>query len=107
MPRITRAEEQIVIKVIMATLLAGHRITVYDQDAMLLADSLDSAQIMAAAADTDECAFDIIRYDGYSIGMICFVFGNEGRLDVVTGYTTSLLDLIISAGVPATQFTEI
>ena len=107
MPRITRAEEQIVIKVIMATLLAGHRITVYDQDAMLLADSLDSAQIMAAAADTDECAFDIIRYDGYSIGMICFVFGNEGRLDVITGYTTSIENLVISAGVPATQFTEI
>ena len=107
MPRITRAEEQIVINVIMATLLAGHRITVYDQDAMLLADSLDSAQIMAAAADTDECAFDIIRYDGYSIGMICFVFGNEGRLDIIPGYTTSVLDLIISAGVPATQFTEV
>ena len=69
MPRITRAEEQIVIKVIAATLLAGHRITVYDQDAMLLADSSDSAQIMAAVADTDECAFDIIRHDGYSVGM--------------------------------------
>jgi len=107
MPRITRAEEQIVIKVIATTLLAGHRITVYDQDVMLLANSWDSAQIMAAVADTDECAFDIIRYDGYSIGMICFVFGNEGRLDVITGYTTSAEDLIISAGVPATQFTEI
>ena len=107
MPRITRAEEQIVIKVIMATLLAGHRITVCDQDAILVTNSLDSAQIMAAAADTDECAFDIIRYDGYSIGMICFVFGNEGRLDVIAGYTTSVEDLIISAGVPATQFTEV
>ena len=107
MPRITRAEEQIVIKVIMATLLAGHRITVCDRDAILVTNSLDSAQIMAAAADTDECAFDIIRYDGYSIGMICFVFGNEGRLDVITGYTTSIENLVISAGVPATQFTEI
>ena len=65
------------------------------------------AQLMAAAADTDECAFDIIRYDGYSIGLIYFVFGNEGRLDVITGYTTSTEDLIISAGVPATQFTEV
>ena len=107
MPRITRAEELIVIKVIMATLLAGHRITVCDRDAILVTNSVDSAQIMAAAADTDECAFDIIRYDGYSIGMIDFVFGNEGRLDVITGYTTSVEDLVISAGVPATQFTEI
>ena len=107
MPRITRAEELIVIKMIMATRLAGHRITVCDRDAILVTNSLDSAQIMAAAADTDECAFDIIRYDGYSIGMICFVFGNEGRLDVITGYTTSIENLVISAGVPATQFTEI
>ena len=107
MPRITRAEEQIVIKVIAATLLAGHRITVCDQDTILLTNSYDSAQIMAAAADTDECGFDIIRHDGYSIGLIYFVFGNEGRLDVITDYTTSVEDLIISAGVPATQFTEI
>ena len=107
MPRITRAEEQIVTKVVAATLLAGHRITVCDQDAILLTDSLDSAQIMAAVVDTDECGFDIIRHDGYSIGLIYFVFGNEGRLDVITGYTTSAEDLIISAGVPATQFTEI
>ena len=107
MPRITRAEEQIVIKVIATVLLAGHRITVCDQDAILVTNSLDSAQIMAAVVDTDECAFDIIRHDGYSIGMIYFVFGNEGRLDVITDYTTSVLDLIISAGVPATQFTEV
>lgn len=107
MPRITRAEEQIVIKVIAATLLAGHRITVCDQDAILVTNSLDSAQIMAATADTDECAFDIIRHDGYSIGLIYFVFGNEGRLDVITGYTTSVEDLIISASIPATQLTEI
>ena len=107
MPRITRAEELIVIKVIMATLLAGHRITVCDQEAVLVTNSIDSAQIMAAIADTDECAFDIIRYDGYSIGLIYFVFGNKGRQNVITDYTTSVEDLLDSAGVPATQFTEI
>lgn len=107
MPRITRAEEQIVTKVVAATLLAGHRITVCDQEAVLVTNSVDSAQIMAAIADTDECAFDIIRYDGYSIGLIYFVFGNKGRQNVITDYTTSVEDLIISAGVPATQFTEI
>jgi hypothetical protein len=107
MPRITRTEEQIVIKVIMATLLAGHRITVCDQDAILVTNSLDSAQIMAAVADTDECAFDIIRHDGYSIGLIYFVFGNKGRQNVITDYTTTVEDLLASAGVPATQFTEV
>ena len=107
MPRITRAEELIVIKMIMATRLAGHRITVCDRDAILVTNSLDSAQIMAAAADTDECAFDIIRYDGYSIGMIYFVFGNEGRLDAVTGYTADVADLILAAGIPANQFRRV
>ena len=34
-----------------------------------MTNSLDSAQIMAAVVDTDECAFDIIRHDGYSVGM--------------------------------------
>lgn len=107
MPRVTRDEEQIVIKVIAATLLAGHRITVCDQNAILVTNSSDSAQIMAAVADTDDCAFDIIRYDGYSIGLIYFVFGNKGRQNVITDYTTSVEDLLDSAGVPATQFTEI
>jgi hypothetical protein len=107
MPRITRAEEQIVIKVIAATLLAGRRITVCDQDAILVTDSVDSAQIMAAVVDTDECAFDIIRHDGYSIGLIYFVFGSNGRQNVITDYTTSVDDLLASAGVPATQFTEV
>ena len=106
MPRITRTEEQIVIKVIMATLLAGHRITVCDQEAVLVTNSVDSAQIMAAVADTDECGFDIIRHDGYSIGVIYFVFGNKGRQNVITDYTTTVEDLLTSAGVPATQFTE-
>jgi hypothetical protein len=93
--------------VIAATLLAGRRITVCDQDAILVTDSVDSAQIMAAAADTDECAFDIIRYDGYSIGLIYFVFGNKGRQNAITGYTASSTICWPRAGVPATQFRRV
>ena len=107
MPRITRTEEQIVIKVIMATLLAGHRITVCDQEAVLVTNSVDSAQIMAAIADTDECEFDVIRHDGYCIGSIYFFFGNKKRQYVIASYTTAVEDLLASAGVPATQFTEV
>ena len=107
MPRITRAQEQIVIKIIMATLLAGHRITVCDQEAVLVTNSVDSAQIMAAIADTDQCEFDVIRHDGYCIGSIYFFFGNKRRQYVIASYTTAVEDLLASAGVPATQFTEV
>ena len=107
MPRITRTEEQIVIKVIMATLLAGHRITVCDQEAVLVTNSVDSAQIMAAVADTDECGFDIIRHDGYCIGMICFAFGDKKRQNVITGYTPAIKYLLVNANVLAPQFSEI
>ena len=106
MPRITRTEEQIVIKVIMATLLAGHRITVGDQEAVLVTNSVDSAQIMAAIADTDQCEFDVIRHDGYCIGSIYFIFGSEWRKNVIASYTTAVEDLLASANVPAPQFTE-
>ena len=92
----------------MALLLSvAQRVTVCDQEAVLVTNSVDSAQIMAAVADTDECGFDIIRHDGYSIGVIYFVFGNKGRQNVITDYTPTVEDLLASAGVPATQFTEV
>ena len=106
MPRMTHAEEQIVTKVVAATLLAAYRIVVWDPDAVILSNrSTDTAQIVAAAADTDQCLFDIFHYDGNSLGCIWFTFGRK-RSSPIIAWNASLNDLLLNAGCRPAQFTE-
>lgn len=107
MPRMTYAEEQIVTRIVAATLRAAYRIVVWDPDAIILSDrSTNTAQIVAAAANTDRCLFDIFHYNGHALGCIWFAFGKE-KSNPIIAWNASLNDLLLNAGCRPTQFTEV
>jgi hypothetical protein len=106
MQRMTHAQEQIVTKVVAATLLAAYRIEVWDPDDLLSRRSTDTAQIVAAAADTDQCLFDIFHYEGHSLGAIWFKFGKQ-KSNPIIAWNASLNDLLLNAGCRPTHFRRV
>jgi hypothetical protein len=83
-----RIEHTIARKVVSALLLADYAISVDNGDELVLqAPSLKKAKIMKALGSTDEDTLFVYGKNRQILGLICFVYGNDGY-DLISDWTS-------------------
>jgi hypothetical protein len=86
---IQKIERRITAQAVTDLLAAGFTVSVFDGEETTVKKSSNKKAIVAALMTTDEDMLRAFNADGKFVGMVYFVYGNDGW-DVVNDYSISL-----------------
>jgi hypothetical protein len=98
-------EKRIASMVVRDAIAASYSVTVFDGEMHTVIKSRIARQVIDALMTTDEDVLKIYDHMGTYIGMVYFVYGNDG-FDVICDYSVSLETLLIGANALALQLEE-
>ena len=89
-------EQKIVRRVVKDALAAGYNVSVYDGEEWTVKRSGSYTKIRDALFSTDEDTIRLRDKDGNDLGVIRFIYGNDGY-DVIADYSVSLEEFMKGA----------
>ena len=84
-----KLERRIARETVTAAIRAGYAVSVHDGEAYAIKRSTNASDIIAAMFSTDQDTLVIRDASGARLGMVWFVYGNDG-FDVIADYSVSL-----------------
>jgi len=89
-------EQKIVRRVVKDALAAGYVVSVFDSEEWTVKRSGSYTKIHDALFSTDEDTIRLRDKDGNDLGIVRFIYGNEGY-DVIADYSVSLEEFMKGA----------
>ena len=82
-------EQQIVEKTVHTLIDQGYFLSVWDGNEFVTSRLSGSKSVIAAMMQTDEDSLHVFDGKGKRVGVVCFVYGNDGW-DVICDYSNAL-----------------
>ena len=89
-------EKRIVHRVVKDALRAGYSVSVFDSEEWTLERSTDFKTIIAAMMTSDEDTIRLRDKEGKNLGIVFFVYGNDGW-DVICDHSVTLEEFLKGA----------